>query len=70
MRLPLNGLKFHNRPIVRLPRSGPMFAAMEFLHDVETITLPDTGHFSALERPTEIAHILLRRAGTKAVVGA
>jgi pimeloyl-ACP methyl ester carboxylesterase len=42
----------------------------DHLHDVETITLPDTGHFSALESPTEVAHILLRRAGTKALAGA
>ena len=30
------------------------------LGGVETITLPDTGHFSALERPGEVAQILLR----------
>ena len=30
------------------------------LGSVETITLPDTGHFSALERPGEVAKILLR----------
>ena len=34
------------------------------LGDVETITLPDTGHFSALERSTDVAQILLRRATT------
>jgi pimeloyl-ACP methyl ester carboxylesterase len=39
------------------------------LADVETITLPDTGHFSALERPAEVAHILLQRAGTVSVAG-
>ena len=33
---------------------------------VETITLPDTGHFSALERPTEMARILLQRTKTAA----
>ncbi len=31
------------------------------LSDVETITVADTGHFSALERPTEMARILLHR---------
>jgi pimeloyl-ACP methyl ester carboxylesterase len=30
------------------------------LRDAQTITLPDTGHFSALERPTEVARILLQ----------
>jgi pimeloyl-ACP methyl ester carboxylesterase len=39
------------------------------LADVETITLPDSGHFSALERPAEVAHILLQRAGTVSVAG-
>ena len=31
------------------------------LPEVERITLPDTGHFSALERPNEVARILLAR---------
>ncbi len=30
------------------------------LTEVERITLPGTGHFSALERPNEVARILLR----------
>ena len=30
------------------------------LGSVETITLPATGHFSALERPAEVAKILLK----------
>jgi pimeloyl-ACP methyl ester carboxylesterase len=30
------------------------------LSEVERITLPNTGHFSALERPTEMARILLQ----------
>jgi pimeloyl-ACP methyl ester carboxylesterase len=34
--------------------------------DVERISLPDTGHFSALERPTEMARILLQRTKTAA----
>jgi pimeloyl-ACP methyl ester carboxylesterase len=32
------------------------------LTEVERITLPDTGHFSALERPNEVARILTQRA--------
>jgi pimeloyl-ACP methyl ester carboxylesterase len=36
------------------------------LADAETITLPDTGHFSALERPTDMARILLQSTGTVA----
>jgi pimeloyl-ACP methyl ester carboxylesterase len=31
------------------------------LDGVETITLPQTGHFSSLERPAEVARILLQR---------
>jgi pimeloyl-ACP methyl ester carboxylesterase len=37
------------------------------LADVHRITIPDSGHFSALERPTEVAHILLQRARTVSV---
>jgi pimeloyl-ACP methyl ester carboxylesterase len=37
------------------------------LAHVETITLPDTGHFSCLERPADVAQILLQRAGRGAV---
>lgn len=32
------------------------------LSGVEWITLPDSGHFSALERPTDVARILLGTA--------
>ncbi|HZA10262.1 alpha/beta hydrolase [Mycobacterium sp.] len=32
----------------------------QLLSDVERISLPDAGHFSALERPAEVARILLR----------
>jgi pimeloyl-ACP methyl ester carboxylesterase len=39
------------------------------LADVHRITIPDTGHFSALERPTETVRILLQRAGTVSVAG-
>ena len=33
------------------------------LTDVEWVALPGTGHFSALERPAEMARILLRQTG-------
>jgi pimeloyl-ACP methyl ester carboxylesterase len=33
------------------------------LTDGERVMLPDTGHFSALERPAEMARILLRQTG-------
>ena len=32
----------------------------QLVPDTETITLPNTGHFSALERPADMARILLR----------
>ena len=31
------------------------------LADVKRITLPDTGHFSALERPADMSQILLQQ---------
>jgi pimeloyl-ACP methyl ester carboxylesterase len=34
----------------------------DLLTDVETITLPDAGHFTALERPADVARILLNAA--------
>jgi pimeloyl-ACP methyl ester carboxylesterase len=36
------------------------------LTGVKTITLPDTGHFSALEHPTDMAEVLLQPAATTA----
>lgn len=36
------------------------------LANVETLSLPATSHFSALERPAEVAQILLQRARTEA----
>lgn len=36
------------------------------LGDINWTTVPDTGHFSALERPTDMAHILLQAAGRTA----
>jgi pimeloyl-ACP methyl ester carboxylesterase len=39
------------------------------LVDIQRITVPDTGHFSALERPAEVAHILRQRARTVSVAG-
>jgi pimeloyl-ACP methyl ester carboxylesterase len=37
------------------------------LTNVETITVPETGHFSALERPTEMIRIIRQSAGKTAV---
>lgn len=36
------------------------------LGDIKWATVPDTGHFSALERPANMARILLQAAGTTA----
>jgi pimeloyl-ACP methyl ester carboxylesterase len=40
------------------PRERDLVASL--LTDVQRITLPDTGHFSALEHPNDVARILLQ----------
>jgi pimeloyl-ACP methyl ester carboxylesterase len=47
-----------SRPVERAAVTG-------LLTNVETIALPDAGHFSALERPTDMISILRRAAGAE-----
>jgi pimeloyl-ACP methyl ester carboxylesterase len=47
-----------SRPVERAAVAG-------LLTKVETIALPDAGHFSALERPTDMVRILRRAAGAE-----
>jgi pimeloyl-ACP methyl ester carboxylesterase len=38
-------------------------ANLALLRDARSISLPDTGHFAALEQPTQVAEILLEDPG-------
>jgi pimeloyl-ACP methyl ester carboxylesterase len=46
-------------------RPADRAAVAELLPNAETITVPDAGHFSALERPTDMIRILRRAAGVE-----
>jgi pimeloyl-ACP methyl ester carboxylesterase len=44
-------------------RSREREADLALLQGARGISLPDTGHFAALEQPTRVAEILLEHAG-------